>query len=600
MQDWQAAVSAATRLDDAGQIEQAATAFRELLAIAPDDLIVLCRLGSIELRRHDAVASVQLLERAVELRPEVPEIHLRLGLAYQALSKWGSAAQAFEQTIALSPGNVAAHFHLAEVALTLGQFDAAVALFRQTISLDPAAYEPFVLLGHLLLAHQNWGGAEQCYREALQLLPTADDQERLDLQSRRGIALLKLERLDEAAGVFHDILAVAPNLAEIHGNLAYVLERQGKIDAAVTAGQRAVEINPRLNQAWNNLGVALRSLHDLDGALEAFREASALEPDDPLAEFNTATVLLHQEDYRAGWPGYEARRRLMVPTPKAYPAPRWTGEPVSGTLLLHAEQGYGDTIQFSRFIPLARERSGARIAIEAPAALADLMRTLPGVDEVILSGQPLPPIAAEAPLPSLMGILNIDSAQLPFDGPYLQVDQARIDRWHDRLRQLGGAPRSKNVGLVWRGNREQSQDVVRSCPLAELARLRGLPNIKWFSLQQDHYVINSDATGLGLIPLGHLLTDFSETAAAMSALDLVISVDTAPAHLAGALGLPVWTLLCHTPDWRWGLTGSESPWYPSMRLFRQSGWGDWAGVLDEVRDVLAEFAGASPRLSIAG
>ncbi len=574
-------------LHEAGEIEAAATGYQAVLAANADDVAVLCHLGSLELDRDRPAASVPLLERAAALRPDLPEVQNYLGMGFQALERWGEATQAFERALKLDPQFAAAFFHLGEIAESLGRAETAVALYRQTLEHDPEAAIVHVTLGRLLFRHGNWTGAVQCYRAALQLPPVGEESERLETQCELGVALLRQNALDKSAQVFREILAVRPNLAEIHSNLSYIYERQGRANDAVAAAHRAVEIKPEMWDGHNNLGVALRAAHHLKSARQAFERASELNPDFSLARFNFGSVCLMQEDYAAGWPAYESRTALMAHPLRQFQVPRWNGEPLPGkTLLLHAEQGYGDTFQFLRFVNDAKRRSGARIVLELPPATMSLLADATAADECVTYGKvPSTDIDAEAPLPSLPGILGVGATELPGTIPYIAADPERREEWRARLNRGGTAT---HIGLVWQGNSHQAQDHVRSCPLSAFAALQSLANVRWFSLQKDLPAKFPDTSGLGITPLGHLLHDFADTAAVMSALDLVITVDTSTAHLAGALGVPTWTLLCHTPDWRWLLRREDSPWYPGMRLFRQPRWGDWTSVLQAVAVALNE------------
>jgi hypothetical protein len=265
------------------------------------------------------------------------------------------------------------------------------------------------------------------------------------------------------------------------------------------------------------------------------------------------------------------------------------------TLLVHTEQGYGDSIQFVRFLKKARERSKAQIVLEGPLALLSLLRTVAGADQVIRAGDALPPIAAEIPLPSLPGVLGIELSDLPLDIPYLTVPESSQSTWRERMADFAAGSGSRDrakalkVGFAWAGNPAQDQNAVRSCRLSHFARLASIPGVAWYALQKDadERALESEwPADSRAIALGPKCSDFTDTAAAICELDLVISVDTAVAHLAGALGRPIWTLLSHTPDWRWQLDRAASAWYPTMRLFRQPRWGDWDAVFAGVAAAL--------------
>ena len=632
----------ALRHHESGELGTAEPLYRQVLRVDPGHVDALYHLGTLELqqaqrtvgiaqtRRTDGAepesasdgppadwstrlaAGIELLEQAARLRPDMAEIHNNLGIAYRALGNWNAAAAAFEQAVTADPASAGAYFNMADLAETLGQHDAAVACYRQAISLEPRTALHYVRLGNLLYAHGNWAGSAQCFTSALALgRPVAagttgdskhspDVEQTLELQSKLGMALVHQEQLDAAVRVFLRMLEIRPDFAEIHSNLAYVYERQGKLAESLAAAQLAVRLKPDYAEGFNNLGVACRSLHRVEEARAAFETALRLKPDFELARFNLGAICLLAGDYAAGWPGYESRMlTLAVPT-RSLTGPRWDGRPLpGGKLLLHAEQGMGDTLQFVRFVQQAKEVSQARILLEAPAELLSLLRGVDGIDELICAGKTLPEYDAQLPIPSLPGMLQVTLEQLTAQAPYIRVADPVCEGWRARLtalvapkpadgRDAGAGPgaQSLRVGIVWQGNPAQPRDKFRSCPLAEFDRLAGIGDIAWFSLQKDIFPL--PASSLAPVPLGPELRDFNDTAAVLTELDLLISVDTSVAHLAGALGRPVWTLLCHTPDWRWHLDRTDSPWYPTMRLFRQAAWGDWSSVFEQVADALRQ------------
>lgn len=589
----------AVRQHESGQFEDAAPLYERVLRLDPGHAVALFHFGKLQLARHNTAAGVELLRQAAVQRPHDVEVHQSLGIAYKRLGEWGNAAHAFEQALAINPLHGASYFELADLSQTLGRTDAAVNLFLRSINLDPANTEAFRRLGELLYSRENWVGAENCFARVIDTGVLNDQPQALaQLLNKFGIALLRQEKLDLAASIFRQILEIDPTIAEMHSNLAYVHERQGRLDDALAAGRCVVELKPDYAEGHNNLGVAYRALHRLDDARESFAKACELRPDFALAHFNRGTVDLMQGDFASGWRGYEWRNLTLAAPIRRLPAPRWDGRPMPGhTLLVHTEQGYGDTILFARFLKKARERSEAQIILEGPAALLPLLWNIAGADRVLQAGMPLPHVDAEIPLPSLPAALGIELADLPLGVSYLRVPEASRSIWRERLPRLianRAATDSEmlKVGFVWTGNPAQQQNPFRSCPLACFAALSAIPGITWYSLQKE-----ADETHLSLAwssdsrvaSLGPLLHDFADTAAAIGELDLVISVDTSVAHLAGAMGIPTLTLLSHTPDWRWQLDRSDSAWYPTMRLFRQPTWGDWNSVFNQVEIELRQI-----------
>lgn len=590
----------AHRHHEEGNLEQAAPLYERVLRLDASHAEALFHLGKLELARANATAGADLLRRAAERRPEAAEVQLHLGIACKQLGQFGDAAQAFERALTLDPGSAPTYFELGDLSQTLGRIDAAIDFYLRTINLDAGHLESFRRLGELLYARGNWVGAENCFARIIDSGALNSDLDALlGLLSKLGITLIKQEKLDGAALVFQRILMLAPNIGEMHSNLAYIYERQGRLDEAVAEGLLAVELKPEYAEGHNNLGIAYRSAHRLEDARRCFERAIALKPDFPLAQFNLGAVELMSGNYTTGWKGYAWRNLTVGEAPRNIAARRWNGDAIPGqVLLVHTEQGYGDTILFARFLEQVKQRSQARVVLEGPAALLSLLRTVAGADEVIQAGGHRPRVDAEIPLPDVPAALGIEMQHLPGRVPYLRAPESACAAWREHLAgssvNTGARPALRKVGIVWAGNPAQQLNAIRSCTLAHFGRLASIPGIAWYSLQreaEEQAVLTGWPAGAAPITaLGPMLNDFGDTAAVIGALDLVISVDTSVAHLAGALGRPVWTLLSHTPDWRWQLDRTDSAWYPTMRLFRQPCWGDWNAVFEEVARALQQLA----------
>lgn len=408
--------------------------------------------------------------------------------------------------------------------------------------------------------------------QAARLLAT----DNLEVGNALGSVLYELGDLDAARDVLQDVLAHDPYYADALNNMGNILARDGKPRAAVEFYERALAAAPGSQDYLANLGGVRQALGDVAAALACFDQALTIAPGHADARWNRAIARLLNGDLAGGFADYEARRLLPEFVQRTFSAPLWSGEDVRGkTLLVHSEQGYGDTIQMVRFARLLAER-GARVLLETHAPLARLMATAEGVASVIVHGDPLPPFDLHVPIMSLPYRLGLASiADIPAKCPYLSAPpQSRI-----AIPQRGA--RELRVGLVWAGRPTHKNDRNRSLAPSHLAPLAGVPNVRLFSLQ-----LGATAADLaqvpGIVDLAPQLADFAETAAAIEALDLVIAVDTAVAHLAGALGKEVWILLPFAPDWRWLLARDTSPWYPSAKLYRQPRLGDWAGVMARI------------------
>jgi len=398
-----------------------------------------------------------------------------------------------------------------------------------------------------------------------------------------GMALEAAGRVDQAIASLRRALALRPGYAEAHNNLGNALKAAGRFDEAVASYRAALDLRGGYAEAWNNLGLALQDQRRIEDALDSFRRAQAARPGFAEAHWNEALALLLKGDFGAGWPLYEWRwqalgsRRLV----RDFAEPRWLGDaPLEGrTLLVHYEQGFGDTLQMLRYVPLLESR-GARVVVEVPPSLASLAASLPGSPLIVAEGAALPPFDLQCPLMSLPMAFGTTLATVPARVPYLHAPDAARARWRDRL---GAASRAR-IGLAWAGSAGHTSAMrLRTLPLERLLPLLEA-GAEFVSLQKDYPAGERER----LLADGRIcdfsgeIADFADTAALIEQCDLVISVDTAVAHLAGAMAKPVWVLLPAVPDYRWMLDREDSPWYPTMRLFRQGSFGDWVSVLDRL------------------
>jgi Flp pilus assembly protein TadD len=427
-----------------------------------------------------------------------------------------------------------------------------------------------------------------CYRKVIALRP-----DHAEAHNNLGNALRQCGRLEEAAACYRRTIALQPAHAEAHSNLGVVLDELEQPDEAAACHRKALDIRPGFPLACNNLGVALRKLGQLDAAIACYRRAIELRPDYPEAHCNLAMALLARGDLAAGWDHYEWRWSSadMTGARRAFKQPQWLGRPGEGaTLLIHAEQGFGDTLQFCRYAPLAAER-GFRVVMEVQPALVRLLRGLPRVDRVVAHGDALPPFDLHCPMLSLPRAFGTTLADIPARASYLCADAGEAEAWRARLAGTPGP--GPWVGLAWAGNPRPhspalaATDRRRSLPPERLAPLFGVPGLQFCSLQKDN---PGRPENFPLFDGMGEMRDFADTAALIANLDLVIAVDTAVAHLAAALGKPVWLLNRFDQDWRWLTDRQDSPWYPTLRIYRQPRRGDWASVIAEVAHDLRRFA----------
>ena len=428
--------------------------------------------------------------------------------------------------------------------------------------------------------------AEQGYRAAL-----AQEPDRAELHFALGQVLCGLGRLEPAVRHFQESHRLRPDLPEAAIQLCSEIEARGDAGTAIALLRGMVQRNPADAGAWVNLGIMLARRRDFAPALDAYRRAQAVAPDFALAHYNEARLHLVTGDLAQGWAKAEWRLKLdrAEKLPPGFTQPRWAGGVLDRTLLLHAEQGFGDTIQFCRYIPLAARR--ARILLSVPPPLIRLLSRLEGVAEFVQPGRPIPDFAQYCSLMSLPHVFGTVLETIPAEIPYLSAEPAARDAWRQRL---AGLQRLK-VGLVWAGGAAQPDrpdaaraDARRSIALAALAPLASLAD--FVSLQKGAPAAQAPPPGMALHDFTVELNDFADTAALIEALDLVISVDTAVVHLAGALGKPVWLLNRYDTCWRWLLGRDDSPWYPTLRQFRQHAPDDWAPVIAEVAAALAAIS----------
>jgi tetratricopeptide (TPR) repeat protein len=390
--------------------------------------------------------------------------------------------------------------------------------------------------------------------------------------------------MDDAEASYHKALSIRSDYTEAHSNLGALYNEWGKHEDAAASCRKALTINPDFAEAHSNLGGALQDLGFLDEAVASFRKALAIKPDCAEAHSNLGLISLLMGDFETGWPEYSWRQLKddSVLKNRAYPQPFWDGEDLTGkTIFVYPEQGLGDIIQFVRYLPMVRQRGGC-VAFDVPLSMVRLFRDLDGIDIALKHGDLLLPFDCHIPLLEFPRLFGTTLDTIPASAAYLHADKELTDAWAERL----GPRQGFRIGLVWGGNPGHLNDHNRSIDPELFRPLIETPGVEAFSLMVGRDGEAARVFGDGLSDLAPHLGDFADTATAIAHLDLVISVDTAPAHLAGALGAPVWTLLPFNPDWRWMLDRDDSPWYPSMRLFRQETPGDWEGVFQEVETAL--------------
>jgi Flp pilus assembly protein TadD len=544
-------------------------------------------------RLDEAVACYRM---ALNLKPDCPEAHNNLGTALAQQGLLEKAVQCFRKALGFKPDYPDAYTNLGTALQQQGLLQEAIACFRIALDLQPESPEAHNSLGCVLGKLGRSTEAVACYRRAIDLKP-----DYAEAHYNLGNVLRQQQRLDEAVVCFRRAIDLKPNYTIAVNNMGTTLQQQERLDDAVVCYLRAIDLRPDLPEAHNNLGGALRQQGRLDDAVVSFRRAIDLQPDYPDAHTNLALALLARGDMAEGWQEYEWRWTTPqgIKAHRNFAQPQWRGEAAKGrTLLIHAEQGFGDTLQFCRYAPLAAA-CGLRVIVEVPRPLVRLLRSLSGVAMVVGAGEELPPFDLHCPMLSMPLALGTTMATIPGAASYLHADKAQVAAWRMRLAAM--ANHGPRIGLVWAGAPDSTPDLAmdrrRSLSPGRLAVLSELAGLHFFSLQK---VGSSMPEAFRLTDFMEGMGDFADTAALIANLDLVISVDTAVAHLAAALGKPVWVLDRFDPCWRWLVGRYDSPWYPALRLYRQPHPGDWGSVIAEVSRDLRSLAGTTTPSWVGG
>ncbi len=577
--DPQLVFEAALAHHGARRLDAAEAAAREAIAHHPSHAGAHQLLAIIAIQRGDHRKAVALLHRSIGLDPHAEQAHNNLGIALAGLGRLDEAIASLVRATEINPGFAVAHFNLGSVRQRANRVEEAAESLRRAIDAKPDYFDAHLHLGNVLYQQKQFEAAIESYRNAVEVRPDSPLP-----HFGIGSALKALQRLDEAVASYRRALELRPDWADAYNSLGNALAAQGHDEEAIESFRRALALKPDYVDAHNDLGVALQKQNRIAGALQSYRRCELLRPDHADLHLNMALAYLVAGDFANGWREYEWRYRSKARMPRKLPQPLWTGEDLAGkTILLHYEQGFGDTLQFMRYAPLVAAR-GARVVLEVQPPLMRLARTLKGPAQVVAAGETLPPFDFHCHLLSLPERFATDLATIPDNVPYLTPEAEAVARWRS---EIGDGPALK-VGLAWAGNAKHHNERDRSLGIERLAPLLELPGIRWFSLQVGDHAGDVAQRPAGTIDdLSRDLSDFAETAAAIANLDLVVAVDTAVVHLAGALGRPVWAMLAFAPDWRWLLGREDSPWYPSLRLFRQPRAGDWDSVIARVRDALA-------------
>ena len=544
------AVKKAKAYLQAGDIHKAEDMFKKILQSAQHNLEALHFLSLIAYRKGDTDSAIMYTKREIGLNPSDTNLYNNLGVMLKSKGSLDEAIENFRKAIDYNPGFADAHYNLGNALHMRGELDEAITCYQTALKNRPGDYEA-------------WNNLGNAFKE-------------------KGF-------FDEAKAAYNKALQINPKFGLAYSNLGTVLQDQGEFEKAQEVYQRAVDIDPHFVTAFNNMGVALREQGRLGEAAVYFEKVFKSNPRDPEAHWNMAITYLLEGRFEEGWREYEWRfqRKNVTVVERLFTQPRWNGGNIEGrTILLYAEQGMGDTVHFIRYAPLVAGQ-GAKVIVECQKELIPLVQSVQGVADVFEKGGELPTFDVWCPLLTLPLLFATTIETIPANVPYVHVPEKLKEAWRQKVLK---DPPGCRVGLVWAGNPKYRLDRIRSCPFELFTKLRDIDGVLLYSLQKGEAdeQVKTFQSRLPLIDYMDDVRDFADTAALIENLDLVISVDTAVLHVAGAMGKPAWAILPYVPDWRWMLNRSDSPWYPTMKLFRQPKFGDWESVLREVAQALRE------------
>ena len=587
--------------------------YQQALALNPNYAEANNNLGTVYQAQKKFDEAILYFQTAIELQPNYIDAFYNLATIYRQQGKRKQAIENYTHVIRLAPNTANAHLYLANLLTQTGELTLAVQHYQTLIELQPDLVDAYYNLGTTFIDLHRYKEATECFQKAIELNPNS-----AEAYNNLGNVLKKQNRLKEAISHYQKALEINPKLVEVHNNLGTVRMQQklyttavehlqqavalkpdyfeahdnlacayrqlNRFDEAIAAHRRALDINPNFLEGLNNCGGLLSEINQLEEATDYYQKALALKPNFAEAHFGLSFILLKQGKLSEGFAEAEWRFQTIVnDNYTALQKPRWKGEPLEGkTLLVHWEQGFGDSIQFVRYLPYIQ---GGKVILACQFALEKLLNNVAGADQVIpnlLQHEPEVEYDTWVSLMSLPHVLNTTLETIPNQVPYLASNPDKIAYWQTRF-----SSQTFNVGIAWSGNPQHQRDRSRSCALQEFSELAGIEQVQFYSLQKGDAANEAVNSPFPIISLSNELQDFTDTAAVISCLDLVIAVDTVVAHLAGALAKPVWVVLSHGSDWRWLEDKTDSPWYPTMRLFRQSEPGNWHSAFLHIKEALA-------------
>ena len=566
-----------------GQLEKAERIYSKILGIMPGHADALHLLGLIYFEKGDTRNAEEFISRAIENDETVPLFYVSLGDVLQVKGNFSDAAACYRKALSLNPDLVEALCNMGNLLRQQGKFNHAIACYQKSLAINPLLPEVHNNMGLAYHKKNDYDAAVSCFKQSVSLKPDC-----ADAYNNLGNVYRDQSKFKEAAEQYQHALQLRPKDSMINYNLGVLFQMQNDVDHACEFYQKAAEHKPEIPDAHNNLGKLHHDRNQLAQAIWHYNRAIQLSPEHTDAHFNRSLSYLAAGRYAEGWKGYEWRFKRKE-WKKIYPhrlqARRWDGSDFSGkTLLVHSEQGFGDTLQFIRYLPQVKAKGGT-VVFEMRPELYNLLKDFPGVDRGVPMSFEQPPLQAYdayVPLMSLCGIFGTTLETIPNSVPYIHVSSEKREHWGLRI-----SGSELKIGLAWAAKTTYKHE--KSCLLENFFPLMDLPGTQFYGLQKGNAAEQLKNLSSYMINLGEEFETFADTAGAIDCLDLVISVDTAVAHLAGSMGKPVWVLLPFSADWRWLLERRDSPWYPTMRLFRQSQPGDWKPVMLQLHMELRQW-----------
>jgi tetratricopeptide (TPR) repeat protein len=570
-------------LSSIGQYDEAITAYKTALARKPSFVDTYVNLGHVLLITKQLPAAVDCYRQAISFQPQQPDIHSSLANALRQTGELDEAERSCRRALLIDPDFADAHLHLGHILLAQDKTKSAAESYHRVITLQPQLPDGYCGLGNVFLKADKLGEASQSFNKAF----TCDPQS-ADACIGSGLVLQAQQQWVGAEAFFRQALVLQPDSVEAFINLGVALYHQSRLLEAEAVYQQAIVLAPSDKLAHYNLGNTLNELGLPEEAEKSYCQAIACNPNFADAHANCGFVRLLQGNFAQGWPEYEWRWRtqwLRMPRQTAdmstLEQPLWDGSSLDGkTILIHTEQGHGDTFQFVRYAELLKSL-GATVVVECLAIQERLLSSCPGIDALVVRGNPQPAFDCQAPLLSLPKFFGTQESTIPHAVPYLHTPETTSlpEFVKQKLQNAVG----RKIGFVWSAGNVFDK---RHCNLENWTPLFALPGLSWFSLYKGEQATTLQPYAETICDIGSHCQDFADTAWAIDQLDLIISVDTSVAHLAGAMGKPTWVLLPFAPDWRWLLVRQDSPWYPTMKLFRQTACNNWQTAITAINSYL--------------